>query len=175
MLQILTPGMSRPSLFILYYTDCTLDFSLCHLLLHHIYLMPPLYPVGPTVLHNCLSLHFPVPIGSTLVWPYDKITFVSSPLPGRLPHLSFVLCSPRVFFPQTEIERNSFRFLSMLSVRALLLQQYVMGGWKGSYWDIFHQSLTNIFALINNLVSSHGLTPSFFLPTQLAAESALTQ
>ncbi len=48
-------------------TATVLSISVCHVLLHHIYLMPPPYPVGPTVLHNCLSLHFPAPVGSSLV------------------------------------------------------------------------------------------------------------
>lgn len=134
----MTPGMC-PSLFINFSLTAH-SLPLCHVLWHHIYLFPLLYPLGPTVLHNCLSFHFPFPIGSSLEWPLwwnDLLSpLFSSPLLWTFATSVFCpLFSLSIFFPQTKKSRNSFRIVPILHFRhifvccALLLLLYAMARW----------------------------------------------
>lgn len=78
------------------------------------------------------------------------MTFVSSPPSGRLPHLSFVLCSPPKYFSHRQKSREIPQdfypcCISNISLSVLPSSSSTVREWMGGRRGFFHQSLTSVF------------------------------
>lgn len=117
---------------------------------------------------QCFIIVFPstslLPSEAPLCDPYDKMTFVSSPLSGRLPHLSFVLCSPPSIFPT---ERNLEKFLKISIHAAFGPPPPTVCEWMSGQRGVFHQSLTSVLPSSTSLSVHTAYLPASSSPHSL--------